>query len=99
MNCLGPAIAATALVPAIAATATTPAVPAVPAVPFSATSVGSPDGTVCTNMKPFKIGVHTDGVEYAHPTATAEHLHPNNAGFNLNYFMKTSCIWYKITKG
>ena len=60
---------------------------------------GTPDGTVCTNMKPFKIGVHTDGVEYAHPTATAEHVHPNNAGFNLNYFMKTSCIWYKITKG
>ena len=87
MNCLGTnAITASAM-------------GVTPVVIAAAAAVGTPDGTVCTNMKPFKIGVHTDGVEYAHPTATAEHLHPNNAGFNLNYFMKTSCIWYKITKG
>jgi len=61
----------------------------------SNTIAGTPDGTVCTNMKPFRIGVHTDGVEYAHPIAASENIDPNNAGFNLNYFMKTSCIWYK----
>ena len=59
--------------------------------------VGTPDNTVCTNMKPFRISVHTDGVEYAHPIASSEHLAPNNAGFNLNYFMRTSCLWQKHT--
>ena len=56
---------------------------------------GTPKSTVCTNMKPFKIGVHTDGVEYAHPAGAAENFEPNNAGFRINYFMKTACIWYK----
>ena len=59
---------------------------------------GTPDGTVCTNMKPFKIAVHTDGVEYAHAPASTtltENNAPNNAGFRINYFMKTACIWYK----
>ena len=64
--------------------------------PGANTAGGTPDATVCTNMKPFRIGVHSDGVEYAHPSATAEFKDPNNAGFNLNYFMKTACIWYKI---
>jgi len=59
-------------------------------------AAGTPDGTVC-NMKPFKIGVHTDGVEWAHPIATSEAIGANNYGFNLNYFMKTECLYYKLT--
>ena len=91
LNCLG-----TNAITAIAASVP-PVTPVIVAVIAAAALVGSPDGTVCTNMKPFRIGVHTDGVEYAHPITTSENIHPNNAGFNLNYFMKTSCIWYKTT--
>ena len=61
------------------------------------TASGTPDATVCTNMKPFKIGVHSDGVEYADSDSTSEAVAPNNYGFSLNYFMKTDCIYYKIT--
>merc|ERR1711962_28073 len=61
---------------------------------------GTPDGTVCTSMKPFKIGVHTDGLEHAKDLANSEAgpnaapIGQNNYGFNLNYFMKTDCILY-----
>merc|ERR1719436_646522 len=61
------------------------------------TIASTPDATVCTNMKPFKIGVHTDGIEFAHPLATAEATAANSYGFSLNYFMSTNCIYYKIT--
>jgi len=49
-------------------------------------------GTVCTNQKPFKIGVYTDGVEYHFAQATSEAGAPRNIGFSLNYFMKTTCL-------
>jgi len=49
-------------------------------------------GTVCTNQKPFKIGVYTDGLEYHFPTAASEAGAPRNIGFSINYFMKTTCL-------
>merc|ERR1712240_57835 len=65
------------------------------------TAEGTPDATVCTSMKPFKIGVHTDGLEHAKDLAASEAgpnvaptIGQNNYGFNLNYFMKTDCILY-----
>jgi len=58
----------------------------------AAAAQGAPLGTVCTNQKPFKIGVHTDGVEWHFPTATSEAGAPRNIGFSLNYFMKTTCL-------
>merc|ERR1712180_144852 len=68
------------------------------------TAGSTPDGTVCTSMKPFKIGVHSDGVEFANPIAdsevgpaTAGAVGTNNYGFNLNYFMKTNCLYYILT--
>jgi len=61
------------------------------------TAAGTPDGTVCTSMKPFMIGVHSDGVEYANPATLAEAVAPNNAGFYLNYWMNSNCIYYKTT--
>merc|ERR1711962_439940 len=64
---------------------------------------GTPDATVCTSLKPFKIGVHSDGVEWAHPIATSEAgpntaatAGANNYGFSLNYYMKTNCLYYKL---
>jgi hypothetical protein len=44
-------------------------------------------------MKPFKLAVHSDGVEFIE-ASIAEVVDPNNAGFNLNYFMKTDCLFY-----
>ena len=41
-------------------------------------------GTVCTNQKPFQIGVVTDGVEWHFPTATSEAGAPRNIGFSLS---------------
>jgi len=48
-------------------------------------------GTVCTNSKPFKISVLSDGNEAAN-TGDSETVAPRNIGFELNYYMKTSCI-------
>jgi len=48
-------------------------------------------GTVCTNSKPFKISVLSDGKESAN-TGDSETVAPRNVGFELNYYMKTSCI-------
>merc|ERR1712002_851345 len=51
------------------------------------TAEGTPDGTVCTSMKPFKIGVHTDGLEHAKDLAASEAgpsaapIGQNNYGF------------------
>jgi len=58
----------------------------------AAAAQGAPLGTVCTNQKPFKIGVYTDGVEYHFAQATSEAGAPRNIGFSLNYFMKTTCL-------
>ena len=41
-------------------------------------------GTVCTNQKPFKISVLTDGVEYGFPAASSEGGAPRNQGFSLS---------------
>jgi len=49
-------------------------------------------GTVCTNQKPFKISVLTDGLEYHFATANSEAGAPRNQGFSLNYYMKTTCL-------
>merc|ERR1719312_207971 len=49
-------------------------------------------GTVCSNQKPFKISVLTDGLEYGFPAATSENGAPRNQGFSLNYYMKTTCL-------
>merc|ERR1712180_25982 len=63
---------------------------------------GTPDATVCSAMKPFKIAVHTDGVEWANPKDDSEAgpsaapIGKNNYGFNLNYFMKTNCLYHSL---
>jgi len=49
-------------------------------------------GTVCTNQKPFKISVLTDGLEYHNAVAASEALATNNVGFEINYFMRTTCL-------
>ena len=41
-------------------------------------------GTVCSNQKPFKISVLTDGLEYGFPAATSENGAPRNQGFSLS---------------
>jgi len=57
------------------------------------TIAGAPTNTVCSSLKPFKIGVHSDGTEAAWPAAAiAENRGNNNLGFNLNYWMQTSCM-------
>ena len=57
-------------------------------------AAGTPDATVCTGVKPFKIGVHSDGVEYAHAITVNEATEPNNAGFSLNFFQRSSCVYH-----
>jgi hypothetical protein len=47
--------------------------------------------TVCTNQKPFKISVHSDGVEYNNPAAAGESA-LGSAGFSILYYMKTTCL-------
>jgi len=50
--------------------------------------------TVCTNQKPFKISVESDGLEYMFPVdaVNAEGATGNNVGFSISYFMKTTCL-------
>ena len=43
-------------------------------------------GTVCTNQKPFKISVLTDGLEYHFATAASEAGAPRNQGFSLSEY-------------
>jgi len=50
------------------------------------------DATVCSNQKPFKISVESDGVEYIFPAAISEGATGNNVGFSISYFMKTTCL-------
>jgi len=59
-------------------------------VPTIATT-GTAGQTVCTMNKPFKINVHTDGLEYYSAT-TAEGTLANNRGFSVDYYQKTSCL-------
>ena len=42
-------------------------------------------GTVCTNQKPFKLGVYTDGIEYIN-SANAEGNPPKNIGFEISKY-------------
>jgi hypothetical protein len=58
----------------------------------TAANVQAATGTVCTNQKPFKIGVLTDGLEYHNPATASEAIAANNYGFSLNYYMKTTCL-------
>ena len=39
--------------------------------------------TVCSNNKPFKISVHSDGLEYAYPATASEGILANNRGFEI----------------
>jgi len=58
----------------------------------AASAQASITGTVCTNQKPFKIGVQSDGLEYINPAAAGEAIAANNFGFEMNYYMKTTCL-------
>lgn len=62
------------------------------AVPTATTGAAATDATVCSNQKPFKISVETDGLEYIFPTAISEGAIGNNAGFSISYFMRTTCL-------
>lgn len=61
------------------------------AVPATAVT-GTAGQTVCSQNKPFKISVHSDGLEYFHPSTAAEGLIANNRGFSISYYQKTSCL-------
>ena len=61
------------------------------AVPATAMT-GTAGQTVCTMNKPFKISVHSDGLEYFFPTTASEGLLANNRGFSISYYQKTSCL-------
>jgi hypothetical protein len=63
------------------------------AVPTDTQNAAATDSTVCTNQKPFKISVESDGLEYMNPdNANGEGFTGNNVGFSISYFMKTSCL-------
>jgi len=63
------------------------------AVPTATIGAAATDATVCTNQKPFKIAVESDGVEYMFPADNnREGIPPNNVGFSISYFMKTDCL-------
>jgi len=49
--------------------------------------------TVCSMNRPFKISVHTDSIEYVFPATDAEGANLGNTiGFQLGYFMQTTCL-------
>jgi len=48
--------------------------------------------TVCSMNKPFRISVHTDGVEYADAAIAEGGVAANTRGFSLGYFQKTACL-------
>merc|ERR1719483_1177105 len=62
------------------------------AVPTTTIAAAATDATVCTNQKPFKIGVESDGLEYMNPAAAGEGTTGNNVGFSISYFMKSTCL-------
>ena len=45
---------------------------------------GTAGQTVCTMNKPFKIGVHSDALEYAFPDPGAEGTLAENRGFSIS---------------
>ena len=53
------------------------------AVPATAVT-GTAGQTVCSMNKPFKIAVHSDGLEYAFPTAANEGSLAENRGFSIS---------------
>lgn len=55
-------------------------------------AIAATDATVCSNQKPFKISVESDGLEYINNAANAEGVVGNNVGFSISYFMKTLCL-------
>ena len=61
------------------------------AVPTATIGAAATDATVCSNQKPFKISVESDGVEYMFPAAIAEGVTGNNAGFSISkeYLLRT----------
>ena len=54
------------------------------AVATATIGAAATDATVCTNQKPFKISVESDGLEYMFPAGTAEGVTGNNAGFSIS---------------
>jgi len=62
------------------------------AIPLDSVT-GAAGQTVCSMTKPFKIGVHSDGLEYADAAgADPEGTLDNNRGFSISYYQKTSCL-------
>jgi len=56
------------------------------------TIAGTATQTVCSNHRPFKITVHSDGVEYAFPAPLGEGTLARNRGFSISYYQKTTCL-------
>ena len=54
--------------------------------PPATVTPGTAGQTVCSMTKPFKIGVHSDGVEYIHPTTASEGIIANNRGFSISKY-------------
>lgn len=54
------------------------------AIPTAAISAAATDATVCSNQKPFKISVESDGLEYMDNAANAEGVVGNNVGFSIS---------------
>ena len=52
----------------------------------NAAGTAQTQGTVCTNQKPFKIGVYTDGLEYNFENAAGEADPPKNIGFSISKY-------------
>ena len=55
-------------------------------VPATTLMGAATDATVCSNQKPFKISVESDGVEYMFPATTGEGFTGNNIGFEIGNF-------------
>ena len=66
------------------------------AVPTATTGAAATDATVCSNQKPFKISVETDGLEYIFPTAISEGAIGNNAGFSISNSLSSYPKYYAI---
>jgi len=56
--------------------------------------IGAPLGTICSAHKPFKLSVHSDGIESAMPAAIL--VASINYGFTLNYYMRTQCLYHTL---
>jgi len=62
------------------------------AIPTDTLNTAATDSTVCSNQKPFKVTVKSDGVEYTNGAANSEGATANNVGFSINYYMRTTCL-------